>query len=242
MTDQLATLDEVVVKTRLVLLDFDGPVTHFFIDGRSQRICRDLTALLAQAGYVLPSADWAKSDPLAIVRWARNHTRPETASHVEETCIAGELRCADEADLTPGATDLLDACVQTHRPVVIVSNNAEAAISKFLNRKNIRRYVRKIIGRPFGQPELMKPMPTMLKEALAATNTPAYCALMVGDSVSDIEAAKRAATMSVGYGKNPKRFQELSEAGADGLVVKINDLAAVIAQSGSRHTARTRGL
>ena len=45
------------------------------------------------------------------------------------------------------AVDLLDACGDVGRPVVIVSNNAEPAIEAFLDHHDLRHLVHAVIGR-----------------------------------------------------------------------------------------------
>jgi len=47
---------------------------------------------------------------------------------------------------------------------------------------------------------------------------------MVGDSLSDVIAARSVSAKVVGYGKNPRRATELREAGADIVIDAIADL------------------
>ena len=53
-------------------------------------------------------------------------------------------------------------------------------------------------------------------------------AVLLGDSVADIQAARAAGVRSVGYGKNPRRFGELESAGADATVGSISDLVTAL--------------
>ena len=106
-------------------------------------------------------------DPLVLLRWTAMHTRHEVAAQVDQVSTDGEVDCAAVAEPTPGAVDLLEACRQVGRPVVIVSNNAEPAIEAFLDRHHLRHLVHALVGRFPGRPEPMKPHPDSVIRALA---------------------------------------------------------------------------
>lgn len=61
----------------------------------------------------------------------------------------GVLKADDHGSVegSPGALDLLQACAEVGRPVVMVSNNAEAAIDVFLQRHQLRHLVQAVIAR-----------------------------------------------------------------------------------------------
>lgn len=61
----------------------------------------------------------------------------------------GVLKADDHGSVegSPGALDLLQACAEVGRPVVMVSNNAEAAIDVFLQRHQLRHLVQAVMCR-----------------------------------------------------------------------------------------------
>jgi phosphoglycolate phosphatase len=139
------------------------------------------------------------------------------------------VELAQEAQPTPGAHELLDACHGVGRPVVVVSNNAPETIDAYLNRFALQPLVVGVIGRRHGHPELMKPHPDGIERALHLLQQPASRCAFVGDSVSDIEVSRLTGLWSIGFSKHPRRGQELAAAGADALVVTMRELADTIA-------------
>jgi phosphoglycolate phosphatase-like HAD superfamily hydrolase len=81
-----------------------------------------------------------------------------------------------------------------------------------------------VIGREPFRPDLMKPDPHVLRTAAAVLGVKPSETVMIGDSVSDVAAARLLAAKVVGYGKNPRRADELREAGADVVIESIADL------------------
>ena len=221
-------LGQVIASTWPVLLDFDGPITFFFIDGRSQRLANQLRDVLSGAGVSLPTEITTTFDPLTVLRWAALRTPPPISSAVDSACIDGERLCAAESEPTPGAVALLHACHEAGRPVLIVSNNAPGPIAEFLDRFRIRHLVNSIIGRTPGRPDLMKPDPYMVRQAVTLLDErPDRCGF-VGDSITDIEVASTTGVRSIGYAKHERRGEELAAAGADALITHMNDLADAI--------------
>ena len=104
---------------------------------------------------------------------------------------------------TSGAVELLHACNEVGRPVVMVSNNAEAAIDTFLHRHRLRHLVQAVVARIPGQPELMKPHPSAVERALDLLDRPAHQSVLVGDSVIDIQVSRATGLRSSGFAKTP---------------------------------------
>lgn len=227
----LSRLREVVDSTWPVLLDFDGPVTHYFINGRNQRLADQLREVLARHHIEIPENVMDTYDPLTVLRWSALHTPKHVSSEVDAASVDGEYRCAEESDPTPGAVEFLDACRNVGRPVVIVSNNAEGPIRAFLTRWQLVYLVHSVIGRTPNRPDLMKPHPHLVEQALQLFDHPTDRYAFIGDSVSDIQVSHTAGVRSIGYMKNSRRGDELAAAGADALFLEMNNLAAVVRES-----------
>ena len=80
-----------------------------------------------------------------------------------------------------------------------------------------------IIGRRHGRPELMKPHPGPIEEALAALNVAPAAAVLIGDSVTDVIAARRAGIMCIGYANKTSKAQLLAD--ADVVIADMRTLA-----------------
>lgn len=144
---------------------------------------------------------------------------------VENACTAAEIDSARTCTPTPGAHELLAVLHAAGTPVVIVSNNAAEPIHVYLERHSLAAYVRDVVGRPHLRPDLMKPEPHTVQRALTIAGADPRSAVLIGDSVSDIEVARAAGVRSIGYAKTPQRGVELREAGADAVVERMTSLA-----------------
>jgi phosphoglycolate phosphatase len=112
--------------------------------------------------------------------------------------------------------------------VLIVRNNAEGPIRRFLEQHQLDHLVQASIGRVPGHPELMKPHPDSIQRALHQLHVPSSDCAFIGDSVSDITVSHITGVHSIGYAKNARRGDELAAAAADALVVDLVQLAAAI--------------
>ncbi|GAB4087045.1 HAD family hydrolase [Myceligenerans cantabricum] len=227
MTDAAQLINEAAA----VLLDFDGPVTPLMPAPANMHAADAARQALAAHGIELPTSVASTSDHLAVIRWAGMHA-PSVLADVENACTAAEIDSARTCIPTPGAHELLAALHAVGTPVVIVSNNAAEPIHVYLDHHGLTAYVRDIVGRPHLRPDLMKPEPHTVRRALAIAEASARTAVLVGDSVSDIEVAKTTGVRSIGYAKTQQRGTELRETGADAVT---DDMASLISEVGPHH-------
>lgn len=221
--DSQAGLRGVVAGRDLLLLDFDGPVTPFFADGRSAEIAESVRTALVRAGVRLTDPLLRSGDPFDFVR-AVGHILPTYAANiVTDQLDQGEMEAAEAASPTDGITELLDACQSTGRAVVIASNNSPASIDYYVRKHHLA--VDAIVGRTSDFVHRLKPCPAIVEAALKKGNRHPGASFLFGDSVTDILAAKSAGVMAIGHGKNPRRAQELRDAGADAVVPTPRTLA-----------------
>ncbi|GAA1557430.1 HAD family hydrolase [Kribbella lupini] len=227
----LVTVAEMLRGSRVVLLDFDGPVADLFPQGSGSRIGDAAREPLMRAGVEMPEAVRRTVEHLVVLEFAGAHA-PGVVDEVERASVAGEIEAAGTAPVTAGVVDFLAACAETGRQVVVVSNNCEPSIVQWLEREGLQGQVAGVVGRPFGQPGLMKPNPALLDGVLKELDVPAGNCLMVGDSLSDIEFGRRVGARSVGYAKSAERGTALAEAGADAITDDMGRLAAALRSLG----------
>ena len=223
-----AELVRVLSETRPVLLDFDGPVCPIFADGRNATIADAMRRVLRERDVNVPEKIATTYDPLHVLKFAHDLRQPALMSEVEETMRAGELQAAEKAIPTPGSADMVQACHDTGRPVVIVSNNSAPAIEAYLQLHELPHLVLAVVGRPPGRPDLMKPHPEPVRQALKILAAPSSECVLIGDSLTDIEVAHATGVPSIGYAKSPDRTDDLLAAQPDAVVDSIPALAAAI--------------
>jgi len=207
--------------TKALLLDFDGPVCSVFAGYPPPIVAEQLRQTLLSLGVDGKSLDGVE-DPLALLRWVADN-RPELARAADDVLRSAEQKAVGTATPTSGIGDVIAAARRTGRSIAIVSNNSDVAIRDYLDSQKID--VATVIGRPYAAPGRMKPNPDLVFCAINALGVePGQCAF-VGDTVTDVEAAKRAGVHSVAYAKSPDRIPLLVEAGAEVVVESMRMIA-----------------
>lgn len=219
MPDSLAA---VVARADGFLLDFDGPVCDLFPRGSGSTIADGARTPLQSAGVGIPEDVASTVDHLVVLAFAAEHV-PAVLEEVERAAVKGEIEAALSAPLTPGVREFLAACARTDRPIVIVSNNASAAIELFLELHGLADLVVGVLGRPFARPDLMKPNPFLAGQALTLLGRSNCC--MIGDAPTDIEFSRRAGLASIAYAKSPRHEARLRPAGPDAVIQTMTALA-----------------
>jgi HAD superfamily hydrolase (TIGR01549 family) len=195
---------------RAFLIDFDGPICSVFDGYPAAEAARELTA-----GAVPPLAD-ATNDPLEVLR----NVPSDQVEIVDRKLCDIELRAVETSKPNPEFPELLK--VIGDRPWAVVSNNSAGAVRAYLQRHHPEWASVSIFGRPYARPDLMKPNPHLLLEALKALSVSADVTQFIGDSVSDVEAGQRAGVHTIGYANKPGKADLLAEAGANEVAVQGN--------------------
>jgi phosphoglycolate phosphatase len=221
--DELA---ELLARTRCLLLDFDGPICAIFAGRPARTVVLDLLDVLAADGTPVPEPVANAKDPFDVLRYAGTISTA-LAQRVEALLRANEIEATHTATATPHATEVINAWRDAGRPVAIVSNNSAAAVATYLSDHGID--VELVAARTNADPALLKPSPHLITQTIRTLAAqPAACAL-VGDSLTDIAAARLAGVSSVGYANKPGKHRILSDAGADVVIDDMQALARAVA-------------
>lgn len=224
-------LDRVLARTRHLLIDFDGPVCSLFAGTPTAPIAARLREILTREGVGLPPAIRDTGNWFEILAFAAI-TGPALARHVESELAALEAAAAHTAAPTPGLADVLSACHGSGRQVAIVSNNSARAIRVYLDIHQLTGQIGAVAARTGHGPALLKPSSYLIRQAASELGTvPSACAL-IGDSPSDIAAARSARASGIGYATTPAGTRQLlAAAGADAIITTMADLASKIRES-----------
>ncbi|MFE6907086.1 HAD family hydrolase [Streptomyces erythrochromogenes] len=225
MPTQAETLRAVLGASKAVLFDFDGPVCDVFHGIPASGIADELASLITVLAPALEHSAKATDDPMKVHRLSEEGGGTVLAS-VEAALTAAEMRAVKVAGVpTAGATEALQAARYSGRRVAIVSNNSAECIQEYLRLHGLAVFVDHVIGRPRLRPDLMKPSPHPLLSAASALDVAPSRTVLVGDSVSDIEAARAAGGPSVGYANKPHKRASLANAGASAVVLQMQEIA-----------------
>jgi phosphoglycolate phosphatase-like HAD superfamily hydrolase len=187
-----------------VLFDFDGPLCDVFANKPAWKIARHLETLAGDK--------FSTDDPLEVFRLAFEHD-PEHGGVIEDDLIRAEIEAVHLSVPNAVGVAALRSWHAEGKSIGIVSNNSDSAVEIFLDRFRLRSIVSVIVGRAFRHPELMKPHPWPLHEAAARLNSDPLETILIGDSLTDIEAAKRAAMGCVAFANKPWKIQLFEAAG-----------------------------
>lgn len=149
-----------------------------------------------------------------MLRFTATLGRPAVVRLVDEMMTREEVTAARTAEPTPYGRDVIVAAQQTGRLVAVVSNNSAESVHAYLNARRLTSYVHPVIGRPEAAPERMKPDPFPVLTAVRELGAEPKDCVLVGDSVSDIEAAHAAGVAAIGYANKPGKRERFAAADA----------------------------
>lgn len=222
-----AELAAILRPARHILLDFDGPVCSVFGGTTPTWAATQLRAVMDRAGLSVPKLAEHGADPLGLFQLAAE-LHPDTRQHLADALEEVEVGAITRAVPTPGALDLLHACARTGRAVAIVSNNSANAIRRYIDDHDLRTLIAVLSARTSADPNLMKPHPFLVDQAMRELGAPPAAAIMIGDSEADVRAAQTLGVRTIGYGNKRGKASVLATAGALAIVESMNDLAAAI--------------
>lgn len=125
---------------------------------------------------------------------------------------------------TPGVAEVLETLHARGVPVVIVSNNSAAAVAAYLESRNLVDLVAGVSARSGPDVDQLKPQPHLLLQAAKLLGVaPARC-VMIGDSVSDVEAAQQVGSPSIGYANKPGKRRRFEQCGSTAIIEQMTEL------------------
>jgi HAD superfamily hydrolase (TIGR01662 family) len=191
---------------RHIFLDFDGPVCTIFGDLSAADVAQQLWHRLGAGGDV-PAV--AQSDPVALLRVVAEDDHQLDLAASERHLRDLETIAAATAPITTGVRDALHAFARRGQTVTIVSNNSSQAVRTFLTAHTLGTYVTAVCSREQADPNLLKPSPFLLQQAMDKLDAAPQECVMIGDSITDLQAAEAAGTDAIAYANKPGKAAQL---------------------------------
>ncbi|WP_217205533.1 HAD family hydrolase [Streptomyces sp. AC550_RSS872] len=227
MTSYTDDLHDLITRVRFVLWDFDGPICRLFAGHKADSVARELVRWLDGSGmrHMLTHEERRFADPYEVLRAVdRRCPGSDLVAEVEARLTREELRAASSAMPTPYADDLVLAWAARGARLAVTTNNSPAAARKYLRTRGLEScFGPHIYGRT-QDPNLLKPHPHSLRQALAALGADPSDALMVGDGPTDLLAAQQAGVAFIGYARNDRKEELLREAEAEHIVLSLSEV------------------
>jgi HAD superfamily hydrolase (TIGR01509 family) len=227
MTTPDSRLGDIIAATRHLFLDFDGPICSIFAGLKPETIATGLRDIITAHDIAMPADVIAATDPFGVFTWAAT-VSPDLAAEIESAMTDLEVSAVPTAEPTPGVHGVITSCRESGRTITVVSNNSDRAVRAYLTRHALDGPISTVIARTTPDPTLLKPCPHLLEQAIIASGAePDACAL-VGDQLSDIEAARHAGTHSIGYANKPGKAESFANAGAGAVITSLTTLTLAI--------------
>lgn len=213
---------------RLVMFDLDGTLIDSVPD-LAAAVDRMLLEMDRAPAGIEAVRQWVGNGAPVLVRRALAGGIDHAAVNDDEAERGLEIfmhAYGESHDLTviyPGVSDTLKWLRQQNVEMALITNKPERFVGPLLDQMQIGRYFRWIIGGDTLPQK--KPDPAALLFVMQMAGVPASEALFVGDSRSDVQAAKAAGVQCVGltYGYNHGR--PISE---ESPALVIDDLRALL--------------
>lgn len=206
-------LRELLATIEAVLFDFDGPVCSVFAGYPAPKVAEHLRHdLEALRPDVVWSAAGRSDDPLRVLIDAPGFG-PEFAVAADDRLTELETHAIATATPSRGGEASMRACRASGRGLALVSNNSANAVRTYLELHGLVDLAGgHVIGRHHGRPELMKPHPAPIEDAVRALGVDPSAAVLVGDSLTDVVGARAAGVRCIGYADRPGKTDLLADA------------------------------
>lgn len=205
---------ELVASKQVVLLDFDGPICSVFGGVAAEWVAAELGR---QLGLSHDHAAVTR-DPFDILRFAASDGTT-SAADAERELTRLEVQAVATAPQTQGAADVLETLAAAGHTIAVVSNNSEAAVGSYLYANELEDLVHLISARNDADPDLLKPNPHLLIRAMEQLGAERESCVMVGDSITDIEAARSAGVQVIAYANKPGKRDRFSAVQPGSLII-----------------------
>jgi HAD superfamily hydrolase (TIGR01509 family) len=217
------------LNVKAVIFDLDGTLATFNLNYKNLRA--DARSLLLHAG-VPASVILTNESIFEMLKKTEVFFKktPEVFEKNKNAALAiaekYELEAAANTNLLSGAVETLRNLKEKKIKMGLCTISSGKSANFILQRFKIADYFDAVVPRECVR--YVKPHPEQIELALKALGVKASAALFVGDSTSDMQAAKDAGAIAVGFPDNFSTPKDLIEAGADHIVTSLTDLPLLI--------------
>jgi phosphoglycolate phosphatase len=216
-----ASLGAIIGRTRFLLLDFDGPICSIYAGLPATVVAGRLRKLFPGE---LPEEIAVTPDPIEVFCYSAT-VSDDMAKRVEAEMADLEVAAVPTAEPTPYVHEVIASARESGRIIGVVSNNSPRAVNAYLDRHDLSGGIRLVVARTSHDPALLKPSPHLIDKAVRGLDADPAATALVGDSLTDIEAAHRAAVASIGYANHPGKRERMTQLQAGAVITSMADLA-----------------
>jgi phosphoglycolate phosphatase len=218
-------------KFKAVLFDLDGTLVEFKFKVKESRLA--VIDWLSKSGFdisgITPETKTQRIfDQIQIQCEARSNgiSFRSARQSMSEILEEFEFRSFADARPHPGSLQLLKRLKEEQLLLAIVTNSGRRPVDSILGTFGILPYIHLTITRD--EMEKMKPEPDGLLSAIYSLKVEQSEAVFVGDSVIDIQAARKAGLTSIALSQGMSSGQILAEEEPDYLISRIEEVEEIV--------------
>ena len=197
---------------RLILFDFDSTIFYLFKDLDRTDLINKLNSTLKKYGI----NDIVDRNFFNCFLYAKDNLN--CLKEINDIITNIEIKRIDEGSIIDGFLDLIYLLKNKYK-IGVVSNNSMECFNKF-KEKYLNEYNIPFFGRIENNPDLMKPNPYLIDEAISYFNISKEDVIYIGDNVSDYIAANKAGISFIGFGEIERKYIAFKELNKDFPIVK----------------------
>ncbi len=225
---------------KAVIFDLDGTIATFNLDFKTLRA--EVRGFLNKNG-VPASVLNVNENIFEMLKktelFMRNQGKTNNFEKIRREALAiaekHELEAAMETSLLPGVVGTLQELKRKGLKMGLCTINGEKSMNHILKRFNITDYFNVTVPRE--KVDYIKPNPEHLKVVLKALVVSAAETVVVGDSITDVRAAKELKAIAVGLPTGVSTADQLIKSGANYIITSITDLPRLIETISKAETA-----
>ena len=220
------------MSTEAVIFDLDGTVAHFNLDFKTLR--SEVRSYLMRIGVPTSVLNVNESifDMLTKTEiFVKNKGNAavdfeEVRSQVMAIAEKYEMEAALTTSLMPGAIETLKELKRMKLKIGICTSSSDKAANYILQRFNIKDFFQIVVTRD--KVKYVKPHTEQFEVVLKALDVTPKTALIVGDSVVDMQSARELKIIAVGLPTGTSTMEQLKNNGANYLITSLTDLPVLI--------------
>jgi HAD superfamily hydrolase (TIGR01549 family) len=221
------SLGRPVLKLEAIVIDMDGTITKFNLNYMAAR--RRALDELERLGLRTPDMNEEVS-LWVVLNKLRERLKPEEFRKLRAKLYVFfeemEVKAAQDVSLYPGAVRALRELRSKPLKLGLVTSNSRSGTDLTLKRLNLQPFFDAVVTRD--DCEEMKPAAAPILKILAELDVSPEAAVLVGDGVMDILAARAAGIRSAAVTTGPFPLERIIKAEPDYLLGSVNDLPALV--------------
>jgi phosphoglycolate phosphatase-like HAD superfamily hydrolase len=228
------TMRALMKNTTSVIFDFDGPICGLFSDTSASLVANFLKEVLLSHNCLYKEV-LTEDDPMVIFRkslFLWDQGKREVFLELLNVLKYWECNAAETAKPTKNFFAFYSYLEEHGMKTAIATNNCNQAVETYFNRyTHTPQLLENTFGRVGYNPHDLKPNPLFLKQAMNRLKVSSDECLMIGDSVTDFEAAKQVGIRFIGHTTTYMKADLLLEAGAEVVISDYDQLLKALDRS-----------